>query len=379
MGTRWLYISFILALTLTACNLGSNNPEPTAQLLESPTPSGVPQISILSPSEGDEFIVGDEILVSIEATDSVGVTRVQLLANNQIVKSVSSESLQGDLSMTALLDYTPQSDGTVTLRVIAYRGADVSAPDVVQVAIRSSQAQITATPNQISNLPDIPNDGVCRALINVGLNFREGPSTDYERIRVLASGTLAPIVGRIGDNSWWQLSSNNQIGWVSAEFTTEYGICSSVPLVAVPTKAVTVVPTVPTTGPTLTPVPTATTSGNNNSGKPDLIVSAISGDRSIIVPSGVSSTTESYKVTIQNTGNGAASQFTTTMFVNDTEQDLGVIAGLAANSTHDFNVQIEFSQGGTFKLEVVVDNDSQVSELSEINNQGQVFVTVAFQ
>lgn len=379
MGTRWLYISLIFALTLTACNLGSNNPEPTAQLLESPTPSGVPQINILSPSEGDEFIVGDEILVSIEATDSVGVTRVQLLANNQIVKSVSSESLQGDLSMTALLDYTPQSDGTVTLRVLAYRGADVSAPDDVQVAIRSSQAQITATPNQISNLPNIPNDGVCRALINVGLNFREGPSTDYERIRVLGSGTLAPIVGRIGDNSWWQLSSNNQIGWVSAEFTTEYGICSNVPIVAVPTKAVTLVPTVPTTGPTLTPVPTATTAGNNNSGKPDLIVSAITGDNSIIVPSGVSSTTESYKVTIQNTGTGAASQFTTTMFVNGTEQDLGVIAGLAANATHNFNVQIEFSQGGTFKLEVVVDNDSQVSELSEINNKGEVSVTVAFQ
>jgi len=378
MGTRWLYIIILFALTLTACNLGSNDAPPTAELLESPSPVGVPQINILSPADGDEFIVGEEILVSIAATDSVGVTRVQLLANNQIVKSVSSESLQGDLSMTALLDYTPQSDGAVILRVLAYRGADVSAPDDVQVEIRRSQAQITATPNQVSNIPDIPNDGVCRALINVGLNFREGPSTDFERIRVLSSGTLAPIVGRIGDNSWWQLNINNQIGWVSAEFTTEYGICSNVPLVAAPTKAVTASPTTAsTTAPTLTSQPTATTP-NNNTGTPDLIVVGITGDNSVIVPSGVSSTKESYKVTIRNTGTGAATQFTTTMFVNGKEQDLGVIAGLSANSTQDFNVQIEFAQSGTFKLEVFTDSDSQVSELSEVNNRGEISVSVVF-
>ena len=378
MGTRWLYIIILFALSLTACNLGSNEAPPTAEFLESPTPEGVPEIRILSPVAGDEYLVGDEILVSVVATDSAGVTRVQLLANNQIVKSVSSESLQGDLSMTALLDYTPQSEGSVTLRVLAYRGADVSSPADVQVEIRRSQAQITATPNQISNIPDIPNDGVCRALINVGLNFREGPSTDFERIRVLGSGTLAPIVGRIGDNSWWQLNSNNQIGWVSAEFTTEYGICSNVPLVAAPTKAVTAAPTnQSTTAPTLTPVPTAT-SGNTNTGTPDLIVAGITGDKSIIVPSGVSSTTESYKVTIRNTGTGSASQFTTTMFVNGTEQDLGVIAGLPANATQDFNVQIEFNQSGTYKLEVVADSDSQVTELSEVNNRGEISVSVAF-
>ena len=115
MGIRWLVILMLLTLTLTACNLGSNAPQPTAQNLDTPLPAGPPKIRILSPSVGDEFVAGEEILVSVEAEDSVGVTRVQLLANNQIVKTVSSESLQGDLSMTALLDYTPQSEGTVIL------------------------------------------------------------------------------------------------------------------------------------------------------------------------------------------------------------------------------------------------------------------------
>lgn len=382
MGRRWLSIILILLSVLTACNLGNNAPQPTPEGLDTPTPAGVPEIRILSPSDADEFLAGEEILVSVEATDSVGVTRVQLLANNQIVKTVSSESLQGDLSMNALLDYTPQSAGTVILRVIAYRGAEVSAPDDVQVEVRQSQAQITSTPNQISNIPDIPNDGVCRALVNVGLNFREGPSTDFERIRVLPSGTLAPIVGRIGDNSWWQLSISNQIGWVSADFTTEFGNCTTVPLKVAPTQPATAVPT-NTKSPTLTPTATEENNngngGNNNTGDPDLVVVSISGDRSIIVPSGVSSTTESYIVAIRNTGTGDASQFLTTMTINGNERDLGVLAGLSRNTSREFTVDVEFEQSGTFQFDVTVDSDNQVNELSEVNNQGTISVTVAFQ
>lgn len=376
MGKRWLVIIIGLMVGLTGCNLGSNSPEPTAEGIETPTPSGVPGINIISPTDADEFVAGEEILVSVEATDSVGVTRVQLLANNQIVKTVSSESLEGDQSMTALLDYTPQTSGTVILRVIAFRGATVGEPDEVTVQIRQSQAQVTATSNQVSTIPDIPNDGVCRALTNVGLNFRRGPSTDFERILVLSSGTLAPIIGRIGDNSWWQLRVNNQTGWVSADFTTEFGICSNVPIVAAPTQAVTAAPT-NTSAPTLTP-----NSGNNNGGNtgtPDLVVVQIAGDRSIIVPSGVSSTTETYTITIRNTGNGDSSQFATTLKVNNNVQDLGVLAGLAPNSSRDFNVQVEFDQSGTFNFDVTVDSDNQVTELSEVNNNGKITVTVAFE
>ena len=173
--------------------------------------------------------------MSVKAADSIGVNRVQLFANNQIVKTVSSESLQGDLSMRAILNYIPQSTdgGSLNLRVVAYRAAEVSLPDEIEVVVRESRAQVTATPNQASNIPNIPNDGVCRALVNVGLNFRQGPSTAFDIITVLNSGTLAPIVGRIGDNSWWQLTVDNRVGWVSAEFTTEYGDCSRIGLAVI--------------------------------------------------------------------------------------------------------------------------------------------------
>jgi len=377
MGQRWIILLVLMMSVLTACNLGNNAPAPTDEPLETSTPEGVPEIEILSPADGDEFVAGEDILLSVEATDSVGVTRVQLLANNQIVKSVSSESLQGELTMSAILDYTPQTAGTVTLQVLAYRGATVGEPDQIQVEVRETEEEVVATPAQVSNIPNIPNDGVCRALVNVGLNFREGPSTDFERIRVLPSGTLARIVGRIGDNSWWQLNVNNTTGWVSAEFTTEFGICTSVPVITTPTPA-----------PTFTPVPTNTDepdddddngngNGGNNTEQPDLIVASITGDRSVVIPSNVSSTTETYTVRIQNTGTGRAGQFSSSVFVNGTERDLGVVAELAANTSRDFNIQLEFTENGTVNLEVVTDTDDQVDEISEVNNRGQISVTVA--
>lgn len=373
MRIRWIVTLIMMLMGLSACNLG-NNVQPTAETLETPTPEGVPEVEILSPQSGDEFVVDEEILVSVRATDSAGITRVQLLANNQIVKTVSSESLEGDTSFSALLDYTPRSTGTVFLRVVAFRGAEVSEPAEIEVEIRDSQAQVTATSNQAPNVPSIPNDGVCRALVSVGLNFRRGPGTEYERITVLNSGTLAPIVGRVGDNSWWQLIVNNQVGWVSSEYTTEYGNCFNVPLIPTPTPNRT---TTPTLTPSFTPTHTATTPPNT--GEPDLIVVNIQGDTSIIVPSGISSTTETYKVTIRNTGGASAGQFVTTLNVGSKEIDLGVVSGLAASASREFNVDVVFESGGTFDLEVFVDAEDNVDEVSEVNNKGKISVTVAFE
>ncbi|MYE26742.1 MAG: SH3 domain-containing protein [Chloroflexi bacterium] len=220
-------------LSLAACNLQDRTIESTRG---EPTdrPSGPPTIQIASPNDGAEYVIGEEILVSVQAADSIGVTRVQLFVDNQIVRTVSSESLQGDLELPAILNYVPQRAdlGAITLRALAYRGAVVSEPDEIRVVVRESPAQVIATPIQQSNVPFIPNDGVCRALVNVGLNFRTGPSTGFQIITVLSSGTLAPVTGRNSEHSWWRLNVDNRAGWVSGDFTTEYGDCSRAPVVA---------------------------------------------------------------------------------------------------------------------------------------------------
>lgn len=222
-----------LCASLAACNL--REPSSVSRPSE-PTdaPSGPPTIQIASPNEGAEYVIGEEILVSVLAADSIGVNRVQLFVDDQIVRTVSSESLQGNLELQAILNYVAQRAdiGTITLRVVAYRGAAVSEPDEITVVVRESPAQIIATPVQQSNVPFIPNDGVCRALVNVGLNFRTGPSTGFQIITVLSSGALAPITGRNSEHSWWRLNVDSRVGWVSGDFTTEYGDCSRVPVVA---------------------------------------------------------------------------------------------------------------------------------------------------
>ncbi len=222
-----------VCLVLAACNLQGRS-ESSNQARATTAPTEPPSIQIESPSAGDEFVIGEEILVSVLAADSVGVNRVQLFVDNQIVRTVSSESLQGDLSLPAVLNYSPQRRdiGTIVLRAVAYRGRVASAPDEISVVVRESPAQVRATPAQQGNTPFIPDDGVCRALVNVGLNFRTGPSTGYQIITVLPSGTLAPITGRNSEHSWWRLNVENRVGWVSGDFTTEYGDCGAVAVVA---------------------------------------------------------------------------------------------------------------------------------------------------
>lgn len=222
-----------VSLSLIACNLqdrtiDASEREPTAP------PTGPPTIQIASPNDGAEYVIGEEILVSVLAADSIGVNRVQLFVGDQIVRTVSSESLKGDSEMQAILNYVPQRAdvGRVNLRAFAYRGRIISEPAEINVVVRESPAQVIATPVRQSNVPFIPNDGLCRALVNVPLNFRTGPSTSFEIITVLGSGTLAPITGRNSEHSWWRLNVDNRVGWVSGDFTTEYGDCSRVPVVA---------------------------------------------------------------------------------------------------------------------------------------------------
>ena len=231
----WLarFVSACICLILAGCNLQGRTSESNPEVATA-VPEGPPTIQIASPNEGAEYVIGEEILVSVLAGDSIGVNRVQLFVDNQIVRTVSSESLQGDLALQAILNYVPQRAnlGSINLRAVAYRGAVVSEPDEITVVVRESQSQVIATPVQQSNVPFIPNDGVCRALVNVGLNFRTGPSTGFHIITVLDSGTLAPVTGRDSEHTWWRLNVENRTGWVSGDFTTEYGDCSRVAVVA---------------------------------------------------------------------------------------------------------------------------------------------------
>jgi hypothetical protein len=112
---RHTFYIFLLTLgtaLLSACTLAG--PDVTQEPLASPTPlvTGTPDVVITSPNNGDEITLGDDVLVSAIATDSGGVTSVQLFANETLVKTISSESAAGDRNLPVVLDYTPRSSGT---------------------------------------------------------------------------------------------------------------------------------------------------------------------------------------------------------------------------------------------------------------------------
>jgi uncharacterized protein YraI len=370
-----LLVALMLAL-LTGCNLSNQTDEQSLATATTFT-GGKPTVTITQPKDGDEVVVGNEVLVSATATDGVGVQRVQLLANGQIVKTVSSESPSGDTSLNVLLDYTPRSEGDVTLQVIAFRGAISSDPAQITVKVRNTVAQVTATSAPVQNIPQIdPNDPTCRALVNIGLNLRQGPDTSYDKITVLQPGAVQPIVGRTGANDWWQLRVGTTIGWVSAQYTTVYGICTNVPVIAQPTAVLTstpiVIPTIfipPTIGAPATSAPT----------RPDLVVANISGPQSLSLPNGAGQVVGTYAVTISNKGGSPSGQFNNRLVVTpgDIKVPLAAVSGLNPGESIILTASVSFSAKDKYKVEAQSDSDGDVDEEHESNNNSSLNVTVS--
>lgn len=387
-------LCIILLPLLAACNLDadSNNsrltPTPT-----SPVATGKPTVQILSPQNGEEFVVNTPILMSVQVTDTVGVTSVRLSANGTNVRTVGSESPTGETNKQVLLDYTPRSAGEIVLSVTAVRGVGgnsvVSDPAEIRVVVRQTSAQVTATPQPQPGptQPVInPNDPTCRALVMTALRLRRGPSTNFDVIRTLAAGELLPVVAKLADNSWWQLrDTNGALGWVArgpetTPYINLYGSqCATIPSQAppatptpfvTPTVAPTFTPNVPTNTPP--PQPTATPT------QPDLTVTNISGPTSVVIPAGEPSVTVQYGVNITNQGGGFGTQFNNQVLrlPDNTTFDLGVSAGLGAGQSISLQVNVTFSSAGTYVLQFIADSGGAIAESNEVNNSGTLNVTV---
>jgi hypothetical protein len=372
-----------LLAVLSACNL--TRTPPTEEVL--PTIDGTaagdgrPAVTISSPQNGAEVVVDTDVFVSANATDSVGITRVQLIANNQIVKTVSSESVAGDKNMNVLLDFRPAATGPLALEVIAYRGEIASDPATVSINVRANQAQVTATIVPQTQVPIIdPNDPTCRALTNVALNVRTGPGTQFPRVTTLAPGVQVPIIGRVGDNSWWLVRvSNVTSGWViqrnplnpNEEFIAIFGVCAAIPIVN-PPPSPTFLPPPPTHTPTRTPTspPPPTTPPL----PPDLIVAGITGPTALVHVG--PDLVETYSITISNIGQANSGSFVSSIQLNDADPvDLGS-ANLNGGESIALNFDITFEAPGVYTITVIADSGGTVTESLETNNSDTLDVGV---
>ncbi len=372
-------VLIISALMLGACNLAPAEEDlPTRTPTTTPSASGKPRVIINSPTSGATSPVGREILISASATDSRGVTRVQLQADGRIVQTLTSENQNGQTTFNAVMSYTPRETGQLVLRVVAYRGTVVSDPSEIEMTIGGANAPISTQPPSSGGggapiLPTIdPNDPTCRARASTGLNVRGGPSTDFQILRVLSAGEVVPIIGRTGANDWWQVRVGNVVGWVNAPFTTVYGTtCQGVPVTGSPNP--TAAPATATLTPTLTPSLVPTTAVPS---PPDLVVTNLNGATQLIIPQS-GSVTRNYSFTISNTGGDRTGQTVTTVRVIPG----GVVAtintaNLRGGESIALNADLTFTEPGEYRIEVMADAEGQVVEQSEVNNTAALSVSV---
>ncbi len=195
-------------------------PRPTPEPV-TPTPTATPSapaIEILAPNEEATVTVDSQVLVSVRVTDRVGVTQTQLRVNGELVKSVASQSADGDREADILLDFMPTQTGAHLLDVTTYRSGQL---------IASAQRVITV---------GAPDTG-CQARIDVALNMRSTPDNTSDNIvLVLAPGQEVPVLGRLTSGDWVQVQQGTFMGWVDVEFVTLFGNnCVLLPEVEAPT------------------------------------------------------------------------------------------------------------------------------------------------
>lgn len=185
-------------------------------------------------------------------------------------------------SITYLVEVTssgaPLAEGyTICLEAESSAGACGGGTGVAQAAPTAVVIAAPPTPLPVVQPVVIPSGGPCAVASATGgqVNLRNGPSTNNAIVGNLVGNTIAPVLGRLADGTWYQVSVNGVIGFVSATVVRVGGVCNNVtniPLpTAVPPAATAIV--LPTLTPTIVlipitpePMPTLNFSSPPNSG-----------------------------------------------------------------------------------------------------------------
>jgi hypothetical protein len=360
-----------LVLAAMACNLTSENDEPTAVSLAQPI-----RTRINSPANDASFQVRNPITVQAEVSDpdGTGVTRVELIANGIIVDQKPSQNPQGDKELIVNLTWdAPTTPGQFTLVVRPYRGQTQGTAATVRVQVVDSSLGPTATTSSGGSsgatafAPTF--DPTCRARIDVNrLNFRSSPdsSSSDNLIGYFLVGDEAPVVGRLGDNSWYRVRAivnPNTIGWIYGPFTTLFGNCSSVPILDAPATAV------PTATATLEP---------SEEPKADIVALSPSGLSNL--QAGTDGTaTATYTFTVQNTGSAATGSFQVIISLPNGNQITESIPSLDPGGIHNFpagGLEVTFESPGAHRVFYEADTGLVVDETNEENNVAFLDVNV---
>lgn len=232
-----IVLALLALLAGLACNLVSGGPTVTPPSRPTAIPAGPPQVSVLWPPSGSEFVVRSEVAVRVSATDSVGITRIELRSATTMLSSVPSPERNGQPAMDAILSWTPTRAGQHDLQVVAYRRSVPSEPIPLTLIIRRRSADVLATPVPFGVEPAATPAGpgiACQVRVNIGnLRYRSGPGTGYDILGLLDLGEILAVTGQNAARTWYRIDREGQIVWVSADpgYSTALTSCAAAPIV----------------------------------------------------------------------------------------------------------------------------------------------------
>lgn len=374
----WLII--VLVMSALACNLTRSSDEDNGAS-SSLGASNPPAVRLLNtPSTAT---VNTPLEVSFEASASSGnVTRVELLVNNFPVSQISGD---GSNPFQQTLTWTPRLSGTVTASVVAYQGINASSPASFTVTVSNTATTgntNTGGSNNTDNsnyTPNAPELGPCRAQMTTPLRLRSVPSTASDDTILLTFNVNdeAPILGRLSDNSWFQVqSTSGQIGWVfynnsDGQYFSAIGECTenNVPILNAP-----VIETAP---PTSTPAPSPTVPQTTPA---DVVALPISGPPNVSLD-GSGSVTATYTLQVRNDGGSATAPFRVQVVLPDgqaIERDIPALnPGQVANAIEGGTYVLTFDEAGTYRISIFADLNGIINEPNEINNYRELSIVVS--
>lgn len=208
-------------------------------------------------------LTDEALLLSIDAADeAMGLVIAMRDADTDELLSLSGARLGG-------LRYRILSGDANYLLEITHSGS--SAAEAFRLCVASESAMVTcsgehaaglvinvtATPAGVATTANVVIDptGGCQVASSrgVSINVRAGAGTNFGVVGNLAPNVTAPVIGRLADNTWFQVNVNGVIGWVSASVVALGGNCAGVSVVIAPPAPVVVVPTSPPAVPTNPP------------------------------------------------------------------------------------------------------------------------------
>ncbi len=201
--------------------------------------------------------------------------------------------------------------------------------------------------------------------MTTALRFRSVPdaSSSDTIIRTFGINEEAAIQGRLGNNSWFQVTDgqSGRVGWVfynnsDGDYFTLVGSCVNVPVVSAPATSV--------------PTPTLTLAPTLAAAPADIVALPITGSTELQLVNGLA--TGAYSLRVQNNGGSNTGPFKVLVVLPGGQEIVRDIANLAPGqsiSVADGEQQnVTFTSAGLSQISIFADFEDTVPESNEGNN-----------